>query len=532
MTMVALILAIACANIANLLLARASGRRREIALRLSLGAGRGRVIRQLLTESVMLASIGGVIGVGFAAWGIGALTVLLGDGRESFTLHATLDWRVLSVTLALSLCTGIFFGLAPALQSAQMDLNSVLRQAKSGERRLRLYSWLRISSGNVLVAGQIAVSLLLLAAAGLFLRNLGNLNSVALGFEKQGVLLFSVNAHQVGYEGDGLIRFYENLQTRLAAIPGVRGVSASNLALLSGAQDITGVRLRGVRVKNRPTSFMEVSDGFFSTMRIPVLLGREIVSRDMIPGHTVAVVNQQFAKTYFPGRNPIGETFGLGARGAAQDIEIVGICRDARYESLKDDIPPVAYLPYSQNPKSLAQMVYEVRTAGDPASLFPAVRETLRQADARVPAFDMRTQSDQVNQSIRKERSFATLCSCFGVLAALIACVGLYGTMAYSVARRGNEIGIRMALGGQRGRIVWMVLREVLAMTAAGLVVGVAGALAAGRALQSLLFQLKPTDPATLGAAAAALLIAALAAGYGPARRAAGVDPWRALRDE
>ena len=531
-TMVALILAIACANIANLLLSRASSRRREMALRISLGAGRLRVVRQLLTESVSLAALGGLLGIAFAAWGIRALTLLIGGGRQNFTLHATLNWRVLAATIALSLATGILFGLAPALQSMRVDLNYALRQTRAGGQRLRLASWCRIAPSQLLVVSQIAISLLLLVSAGLFVRTLTNLNTIALGFNAERLMLFTVNAQQAGYKDDALVRFYEDLGTRLAAIPGVRSVTASDRPLLSGGTSSTRVRLPGFTGTNPITSFLNVAPAFFTTMQIPILIGREIDERDIRQGAPIAVVNEVFVKKFFDGRNPIGLRFGLMARGAPPQIEIVGVSRNARYASLKDDIPPVAYLPYSQILMGPRQMTFELRAAGNPLSLAQSARQAVREADPRVPAYNIETQTGQIDQTISQERTFATLCTCFAVLAVLIACVGLYGTMSYSVTRRTGEIGLRMALGAQRGRVVWMVLREVLAMSAAGLAIGFAGAAAAAHLLAGFLFQIKPNDPLALALAAAILCAAGLLAGYGPALRASRVDPWTALRDE
>jgi macrolide transport system ATP-binding/permease protein len=531
MTMVALILAIACANIANLLLARAAGRRREIAVRLSLGAGRMRIVRQLLTESVLLASIGGALGVAFAAWGIRALTLLIANGRQNFTLHASLNWHVLGVTLALSLATGLLFGLAPALQATRVDLVSALKQTRAGQVRLRLRSWFKISLSQALVVSQIAISLLLLVAAGLFVRTLMNLNSIQLGFNSERLLLVTLDASQAGYKSDALFRFYGNLADEMAAIPGVRAVTLSDYALLSGSRSGTGVTIPGRTDKNMHTSVVSIGPAFFSTMQIPILLGREIARRDGSSDH-VAVVNEVFAKRFFPGENPIGRHFQLGTKDHS-DIEIVGISKTARLNTLKQDVPEVVYVPYQQNPwRSLGQVVFELRAAGDPMSIAATAREVVRRADARIPISNIVTQEKQIDQTIVQERTFATLCTAFAVLAVLIACIGLYGTMAYSVARRTNEIGIRMALGAERRRLIWMVLREVLVMAAAGLAIGLPVALAASKVVQSFLFQMKPNDPAAIIGAALLLILASAAAGYGPAYRAARIDPWTALRDE
>ena len=533
MTLVGLILAIACANIANLLLARTTARRREMALRLSLGAGRMRVVRQLLTESVLLASLGGLVGVVFAHWGIGALTLLIGNGRENFTLHANLNWRVLAVTLALSVGTGILFGLAPAIQSTRVDLISALKQTRGGEQRLRLHGWLRVSLSQALAVTQIAISLLLLVAAGLFLHTLTNLNSIALGFNRENVLLITINAMQAGYKDDALTRFYRDLQTRLSALPGVRSASMSSYALVSGSQNSTDVRFAGQSGKNPGTSVMNVGPSFFTTMQIPILLGREINERDLGSPPSVAVVNEVFVKTYLVDQNAVGQRFLLGGGAKPRDFTIVGVSKTARLSTLKRDTPPVVYVPYTHNPRqSQGQMVYELRAAGDPLALAANARQVVRQADARIPISSLTTQARTIDQTIAQERTFATLCSCFAVLAVLIACVGLYGLMAYTVARRTNEIGIRIALGARRARVIWMVLREALALAAAGLGIGLPAAFAASRLVKSFLFQMKPADPLALTIAATTLLAAALLAGFVPARRASKVDPWTALRDE
>ena len=540
MTLVGLILAIACANIANLLLARATARRREMALRLSLGAGRLRVVRQLLTESVALALVGGVLGIAVAKWGIGALTLLLANGQENFTLRAELNWHVLALTIGLSVATGALFGLAPALQSTQVDLVSALKQTRSGERRRRLYRGFRFNLSQVLAVAQIAISLLLLVAAGLFVRTLGNLHSVAVGFNRENLLLVELNARKGGYQDDAMIRFYEGLLGRFRAIPGVRSATLSNYAMVSRSENSTSVTVPGQTAPNgalpAPASagsdVLAVGPHFFSTMQIPVLLGHEIEERDAAGQNRVAVVNELFAQRYLQGANPLGQHFQLGGRSNRVDYEVIGVSKTARLVSLKDEISPIAYIAYNQNPRNAQSMIYELRAAGDATGLAAAVRRIVREADSRIPISSLLTQDRQIEQTIGQERTFAMLCTCFAVLAALIAFVGLYGLMAYSVARRTNEIGIRMALGAERRRLMWMVLREVLAMALLGLALGLPAALAATRLVESFLFHMKPNDPVALAAASAALLAAALLAGYGPAWRASRVDPWTALRDE
>jgi predicted permease len=532
MTLVGLILMIACANLANLLLARAAGRNREMAVRLSLGAGRARIVRQLLTESLLLASCGAVLGLLFARWGVAGLTVLLANGRENFPLEAGLNWRVLAVTIVLTLATGLLFGLAPALQSTRVDLTSALKQTRAAGDRKRVGAWLRVSLSQVLVVAQIAVSLLLLVAAGLFVRTLSKLDSVELGFNREHLLLFTVNARQAGYRDQALARFFENLYAAVAAIPGVRDASASSLALVSQSVNSTRVTVPGYAGKEEGVSMVSVAPHFFSTMQIPVLLGRPIDARDVSAAAKVAVVNEAFVKTYYGGANPVGKHFTLSRGANAMDIEIAGVAKNARYSSLKGELPPVAYLPYTYNPKSMGSLTFELRAAGDPLALVSAARQVVRQADSRIPVTEVRTQEAVIDQTIGQERTFASLCTAFALLAVAIACVGLYGTMAYSVARRTNEIGLRMALGAERRRLIWMVLREVCAMAVVGLALGVPVALATTRFVKSFLFEMKPNDPWAIAGAAAVLVAAAVAAGYGPAWRASRIDPWNALRHE
>ena len=532
MTLVGLILTIACANLANLLLARAAGRRREMAVRLSLGAGRMRIVRQLLTESLLLASLGGVLGLAFAYWGIRGLSVLMANGRESFLLDVTLNWRVLGVTMGLALVTGVLFGLAPALQSTRVDLTTALKQTRAGESRKRIGAWLKVSMSQTLVVTQIAVSLLLLVSAGLFVRTLTKLNSIDVGFNRENLLLFNVNARQAGYREEAMPRFFANLHERFASIPGVRSASASNMAMVSHSVNSGTVQVPGYTGADTSTSFLSVAPKFFETMQIPILLGRAIDDRDVAGGAQVAVVNEVFVKRFMAGQSPVGKRFRQGRAANAREYEIVGVARNARYSSLKNEIPAVAYSPYTHNPRSLGSLTFELRAAGDPMGLVASVREIVRQADSRIPVTDIRTQEAVIDQTIGQERTFATLCTSFALLAVAIACVGLYGTMAYSVARRTNEIGLRMALGAERKKLIWMVLREVFVMAAVGLAIGVPVALATTKFVKSFLFDMKPNDPWAIAGAAVVLVLAAVVAGYGPAWRASRIDPWNALRHE
>jgi predicted permease len=533
MAMVGLVLLIACANLANLLLARAARRQREIAVRVSLGAGRWRVARQLLTESVLLSTAGGTLGVVFAAWGISALTALLSGGPNGFTSHAELNWVVLGATAALSMVTGLLFGLAPAVQATRFDVASsgITRALKESTGGVRRRTFLRISLSQALVASQIALLVLILAGAGVFVHTLSNLHSVNAGFNPQGVLLFTVDAGRAGRAETELPRLYADLQTRFAVIPGVRSATLSDLRLLSGTAYVKRMAVPNSPAGGTDTLTMSVGPSFFETMQIPILLGRTIGAKDA-DGPPVAVVNESFVKKYLAGENPVGRHFQVGQKNSMKDTEIVGVSKDALYSSLKRRVTPTVYLPYGQQVGNRNQVTYELRTAGDPLSYVSAVRQIVREADSRIPLTDIRTQAAQMEQTLTNEIVFAKLCSAFAILALAIASIGLYGTMAYTVARRTNEIGIRMALGAKRGRVMGMVLREVAMLAAAGLAIGLPAAFATSKYLASFLFQLKPNDPVSIAGAVGILVAAAMAAGYVPARRASRIDPMGALRHE
>ena len=434
LALVGLILAIACANVANLLLARAASRRREIAVRLSMGAGRVRVVRQLLTESVMLATMGGGLGVGLAVWSIRGITLLLG-------LHADLNWRVLAAAAALSIGTGILLGLAPALQATRVDLAPALKESRSGDRRTRA------GLSRALAVAQIGFTLLILVATGLFARTLSNLESIELGFNRENVLTFGINAAQAGHRAPEIATFYEDLRTQFAAIPGVRSASLSQIPLLGEGRYMTMVGVPGAKPKG--SLIMNVGADFFSTMAIPILLGRGIDERDRADAAMTAVVNRTLAKEWFGDQNPVGRRLTVSDCPKCE-IEVVGLCGDARYGRLKEQFPPTAYFSFAQWP--VEGMTYEMRTAGNPLGYAPAVREILHRADGRIPMADVRTQRSLIDGLINREIAFARLCTAFALLALGIACVGLYGTMSYNVARRTGEIGVRIALGAQR----WM----------------------------------------------------------------------------
>ncbi len=531
LALVGLILVLACANIANLLLARATSRRREIALRLGIGAGRSRLVRQLLTESVLLASAGGAMGILFAAWGIHFLTALIANGQENFTLHADLNWHVLAATAGLAIATGLLFGLAPALQATRLDLLAALKESRIGggtESGSGIWS---ISRG--LLVSQRALSLVILVAAGLFVRTLNKLESIQLGFNREKVLTFSLNAAQAGHRDAKVFDFYGELRNRFAGIPGVRGASFSDLRLVGGRM-FTEVSVGG----DEPRGSLVVSVGpdFLSTMQIPLLLGRELEQLDMTHSHLAAMVNQEFVKRRMGGQNPLGQfvSFPSDAGCPRCSAEIIGVSGDAMVgRDVTDEFRPVVFVPYTMDVwGGLRDMYYELRTAGDPMALAGKVRELVREADPRLPVSDMQTQRAVIDGTMNREVIFARLCSGFAVLALLIACVGLYGSMSYNVARRTGEIGIRMALGAPRRTVIWMVLGEVLLLTGVGLLIGIPAALMGSKLVKSFLYQTEPHDPLTMAVAAASLLVAAILAGYLPARSAAKIDPISALRHE
>ncbi|HLG56603.1 MAG TPA: ABC transporter permease [Vicinamibacterales bacterium] len=531
LAMVGLILAIACANTANLLLARATARTREMAVRLSLGAGRFRVIRQLLTESVLLAVLSGAAGIAIAVAGTGLLTRLLANGEEGLTIHAQLNWQVLLVTLGLALLCGVLFGIVPAIQSTRPALIPALKDPRAGQARPRTRAGMRfLNVTQTLVVLQVAISLLLLVTAGLFVRTLSNLQSIEVGFNRDNVLLFELNAPQAGYTSSEATAFYDDLRVRFAGIPGVRAATLSHESLISAGRQlpilVDGAPATGTRILGTGAEFS-------STMQIPMRLGRQIDERDQRgQGAVAVVVSDLFAREHFHDENPIGRRIRLGG-SAQRDLEIVGVAASVRYGGIKQDIQPLVYIPYSQVEfPPLRQMTYALRTDGDPLRYVSAVRQIVHATGPRVPVTNVKTQVAEIEQTINQEIVFARLCSAFAILALIIACVGLYGTMTYAVARRTNDIGIRVALGARRGAVVWMVLREACVLTALGLAISVPVALASSHLLESLLFKMKPNDPGAMIMAVVILVIAGLTAGYVPAWRASRISPMIAIRQD
>ena len=536
MAMVGLVLLIACTNVANLLLARATARQKEIAVRLAIGAGRVRLIRQLLTESLLLGLAGGAAGWLLAWWSGATLASLMSMGwgleRGQLKLDLHPDPRVLAFTGAVSVLVAVLFGLAPALRATRLDLTPALKEnartVSTGRSRLGL--------GKALVVVQVALSLLLLFGAGLFVRTLKNLEDLDPGFTRQNVLLFSVDATKSGYKAADVAPVYQRLLERFEAIPGVRSASLSTMApITGGGGEDSEVWVEGYtpRASEDMTVYLNaVGPRYFETIRTPILLGRDFGPRDSGSTGKVAIINQAMARYFFGNVNPIGRRFGWGRAGGAnrQEFEIVGVVKDSKYESLRETVPRIAYLDCFQSP--LGGMTFVVRTLVRPAALAPQIRlEILAIAkDLRIGSFS--TLEEHVDRSLGQERLMATLSALFGALAVLVASVGLYGIMAYAVARRTSEIGIRMALGAQQADVLWMVLRETLAMVAIGLAIGVLAALASSRVISSQLFGLTAHDPWTIAVASVVLLGVALFAGYLPARRATKVDPMVALHYE
>jgi predicted permease len=516
---VGLVLLIVCANVANLLLSRAATRQKELSVRLSLGATRLRLIRQLLTESLLLAALGGALGVLVGYWGKQLLPGLPGQAP-------LLDWRVLSFVLVVTGLTGVVFGSAPALRATSGDVSSALKQTS------RSIAGSRSVLGRSLLVVQVCISLVLLIGAGLFLRTLHNLREVDIGFNPQNLLLFRVQPNLNRYDEKKTLTLYSQLLDRLAAVPGVRGVALANPSLLSGSTSSTNIFVRG-RVYSNPRDSRDsihrliVSPNFFELMEIPVLAGRTFTARDDEPAPKVVMINQTAATKYFPNENPIGQRFGSSIETSGQ-LEIVGVVRDAKYNSVRDAAPPTMYVPYMQS-RAGSGMI-QVRTAADPGALTNSIREAVRQVDANLPMVDVSTQLEQIERRFQQERMFAQAYVLFGGLALLLAAVGLFGVMSYSVSRRTNEIGIRMALGAQRQDVLRLVMRESMILVAIGVGIGVAVALGAARFVATLLFGLAATDMATIVAAVGVMVAVSALAGFLPARRASRVDPMVALR--
>ena len=527
----AFVVLLACANIANLLLARGAQRQREMSVRLAMGAGRTRVLRQLLTESLMLAALGGAGGLVLGYFGRSALPKLLTNAWErsdAAPAGPAFDWGVFAFTVGVTLFTGVVFGLAPAWMASRSEVSSTLKEtAQSASRRRKGLT------GKSIVAFQIALSTLLVVGAGLFLRTLLKLNAVDVGFDADHLVLFEVSPPARRYPGPKDVRLHQQLEERLAATPGVEHVTPGSIPYIAQNMSNADFYAEGeapdAKMK-RAEDENTVGIDFFPTLGIPILAGRGFGPQDTSTSPKVGIINQSLARKRFPNTNPIGRHFKADS-DKNEWIQIIGICADTRYDNLQDNPPPQFFLPYVQMPE-VGTLTYQVRATVQPSALFPALRSVVQSVDRDLPIIDFRTQREQINATMQMERAFAALTAGFGVLALALACVGIYGIMAYSVAQRTNEIGIRLALGAEPGQVRSMILRESTRLTVVGIVVGAGAALGLTRLVRSMLFGVTPNDPMTLAAGIALLLAVALAATWIPARRAAAVQPMEALRHE
>jgi predicted permease len=527
MAVVGLVLLVACANIANLLLARSTARTRELAVREALGAGRSRLIRQLLTESLVLALAGGALGVVFASAASHLLLRMVSDGRIPLHLNVPLDLRLLLFTLCVTLCTAVLFGTIPAFRATRVNLTDLLKDGRSQSSAAPTRGPLT----KVLVVSQVALSLVLLVDAGLFVRSLLNLTNVDTGFNKENVLRLRLDPSSAGYlEDTRLFNIYQQIEQRVSTLPGVRAASFSIFAFNEGTWN-NSIWVQGYLAGHRETDVHHnaVGNGYFAAMGIPLLAGRAFGPQDSATSPKVGIIGETTARTMFPAGSPIGQHYGRSPQNAG-DIEVIGVAKDVKYNSLDEPPQPGDYLPYSQNVRYLND--FEVRYAGDSVAMITAIRQSIHDVDSSLPISDVITLHEQVARSVTKQRLVAQLSSFFGVLALFLSCIGIYGLISYIVSRRTNEIGVRMALGAARSQVLWMVMRESLWLVTLGILIGVPVALASERLVSTMLFGLRPNDPLTLLAGVAMLLAVATLAGYLPARRASRVDPMIALRYE
>jgi len=529
MAMVGLVLLIACANVANLLLARATSRRKEVAIRLALGAGRARLVRQFLVESVLLSVLGAAAGLVVSAWTTDLLLGAIPDASAANAFSANPDLRVALFAFSLSLVTGVLFGLVPALQSTRPDLFPTLK-SESGSL-MGGAGPLRFRKG--LVVAQVGLSLLLLIGAGLFTRSLGKLMAIDPGFDEDNLLAFTVDPSLNGYDELRRSALYDGIRSQIAAEPGVRSVSMSEIGLMTGDGASSNFSAEGhdsIEGESNSSSHVGVGAGYFRTLGIPLLSGRGVAESDAATAPKVAVVNEAFARKFFGGRNPVGFRMAFG-KTTKLDIEIIGLVQDGLTRSMRETPMPFAYLPIAQE-SNVGEMTFYVRHAGSAEALPGRLRTIVASIDPGLPLTNLKTMRTQVRESLLLEQVEAFLSGAFGLLATLLAGLGLYGVMSYAVTLRRREIGIRIALGAERSHVLALVLKEVAVLTAAGVALGLAGGYGLGRVIESQLYGMTSNDPLSFGLATAILLGAALLAGYVPAMRASRVDPITALRTD
>ncbi|HEX5422267.1 MAG TPA: ABC transporter permease [Candidatus Acidoferrales bacterium] len=534
MGVVALVLLIACANVANLLLARAASRQKEIAMRVALGGGRLRLLRQLLTESILLALAGGALGLFLASLGDAVLLRLVSAGESPVPLNIHANGTILAFTLGVSLLTGVLFGLVPACRALRLDLNDVLKGNSRGVAGAAVRKG-RVPIGKVLVVGQVAISLLLLIVAGLLVRSFQKLSDVNLGYDRDHLLIFGVNPQTAGYQGGAATEVLKEILDRLRAIPGVRGATLSDNGLMSGTDSSDPISIEGYTPKagqKMHARFDEVGPNFFTTIGTPILMGRDILPRDSGNGQRVGLINQTMARYFFGNESPLGRRIWDMFPASRADFVVVGVVADSKHSSLRETPTPRFYVPFFDpiSEETYAEVIVHVQ--GSPAAATPAIRQAVKQAGANLPPVHILTINDLVERSLSTETMITKLAGFFGALAVLLACIGIYGIMAYATAGRTNEIGVRMALGAQRNDVLWLVLRETLLLVGFGVVIGLPAVMAASRVIRSQLFGLTAADPLTLVLASTLMFGVAALACYIPARRAMRVDPMVALRYE
>ena len=530
MTIVGLVLLIACANIANLLLARSTGRARELAVRQALGARRSRIVRQLLTESLLLALGGGALGIAFAAAANRVLLVMISRGSDAVALDVSLNLRLLAFTFAVTVCTALLFGTLPALRATRLHLVESLKSGRGATAAAG-----RSPLAKILVVSQVALSLILMAGACLFLRTLVNLNRVDVGFNKENVLRLDIDSDVTGYKKDDprLTVLFKQIENRVNALPGVKAASFSAFTFIEGSWN-TGIRVPGMPVDHAANvNHNIVGDRYFATMQIPILAGRGFGPQDTATSQPVAVISEHIARTLFPAGSPIGHTYFIGSEDSPdkpQEAQVIGVARDVKLHRLDRPAGYIDYFPYTQREWGFGN--FQVRYSGDMGSIANEVQKAIHAVDRELPITHITTVEAQVARSFTNQSLIAELSAFFGLIAVFLSCIGLYGLMSYLVGRRTGEIGIRMALGANRLEVAWQVLREIGLLVVAGIVIGLPLTLFGIRLVRNMLYGLSGTDPFSLMAATALLLIAGMAAGYLPARRASSVDPVVALRDE
>ncbi len=531
MAIVGIVLVIACVNVANLLLARGAMRRKEIAVRLAIGASRGRLIRQFLTESVLLSALGGVLGLLMANWAVRGLLAVLLYGGDSVPFEFTPDPGILAFTAGVSMLTGIFFGLAPALTATRVDVNPALKGTNGAVNSRPIH---RIVTKSLVVT-QVALSLALLMGAGLLIRSIHQLYAVDTGYERNDVLMMWAFPALIGYDHGKELTLYKELQEKVNAIPGVESASVSRFRMVFG-QWFRGVWVSGQAASLDATSQVycnPVGPRFFQTMGIPLLLGREFNASDTETSSRVAVISESMSRKFFPNENPLGHRIGFDGPQSGAQIQIVGVVKDIKHHLTDDQVHEGVFIPYTQAPAEiLGQMNLVVRTAGPPSGVIPEIGRRVQSVEPDLPLTDIETEAAEVDNYLGDKRSLAALLSLFAVLAVGLASIGLYGTMSHAVAERTKELGIRIALGALPGDMLWLVLRETLALVSLGFGIGIPVALAASRLISTMLFGVKAADPVNMILCVLVMFVIALGSGYVPARRAANVDPIVALRYE